>query len=94
MQALKQRSKDRRDSAAALHIPSALANRHLALMSFERQDYKTCQALLNLSAWDDSYLRQPEKRLFAGKLEAVMEAGAMKSLLAIKAPKERKQATK
>ena len=82
-QAMKQRWKEKgKASTAALHLPSATTNRHLALMSYERGDYTTSQALLQMSSWSESYLQQPIKPFFAGKLTAIVEAGVIKSLLA------------
>ena len=73
---------DRKASAAALHLPSAQANRHLALMSYERGDSTVSQALMQMSLWSENYLQQPNKPFFPGKLAAVIEAGVIKSLMA------------
>ncbi len=89
MQTLKQGWKEEgKHSAAALHLPSAQTNRHLALMSYERRDFATSQALLAMSSWSESYLQQPSRPFFPGKLKACVEAGIVKSLLAREDKKE------
>ena len=68
---------------AALRLPGAYANSHLALMSFEQKDYSTAQGLLDLSVWSDDALEQPDKPFFSGKLAAAADGGIFKALLAV-----------
>ena len=75
-------------SAAALHLPSAPTNRHLALMSYERGDSTTSQALMQMSLWSENFHQQSNKPFFPGKLTAIIEAGVIKSLLASKGKKD------
>lgn len=83
MQASKQRLKERQESAAHLHLPSAQTNKHMAVLSYDRQDFATAQALTELSVWSDSVLEQPGKSFHPGKLNTIIEAGVFKSLLAV-----------
>ena len=91
MQTLREALKARSQPTAALHLPSALANRHLSLMSYERSDSTTSQALLDLSVWSEAQLSQPGRYFSPGKLSLIGEAGIMKSLLVLGQQNEKAQ---